>query len=48
MSTIDEDNDDDADMGDWHICFRQEKDNNEVSSIVSIAFPRLLCMLYVY
>ncbi len=48
MSTVDEDNDDDDDMGDCHICFCQEKDNNEIVFIVSILFPPLLCAYYMY
>jgi hypothetical protein len=42
MSTIDEDNNDD--MGDCHICFCQEKDNNEIVFIVSLLFLLLLCL----
>ena len=49
MLAIDEDNDyDDADMRDWYICFRQDKDNNEVFLIVWILFVRFLCLSYVY
>ncbi len=45
-SRIDKDNDDD-DMGDCHICFCQEKDNNKIVFIVSILFTPH-CAYYMY
>jgi len=47
MPPIAEDNDDDEDMGDCHICFYQEKDNNEIVFIVSILFPPY-CACYMH
>jgi hypothetical protein len=43
MSTIDADNDDDDDMGNCHICFYQEKDNNEIISILFSPY----CVFYI-